>query len=94
MNLCSQPCPLGIQTVTLNTGSRARWLAEPAHPARQQQIQSILRLGVGHVLGWTRSYVSVSVDAGWAQLLFMHRLEELLLSGLAGAPGTSGRLWH
>ena len=94
MNLCSQPGPLRIQTVTLNTGLRTRWVAAPPHPARRQQIQSILRLGVGRVPGLTRSYVSVSVDAGCAQLLFMRALKELFLSGLAWAPGSSGSLWQ
>ena len=94
MNLYSQPSPLRIHTVALNTGRRARWVAAPPDPARRQQIQSILRRGVGHVPGLTRSYVSVSIDAGCAQLLFMRALKELLLSGLAWAPGSSGSLWQ
>ena len=94
MNLCSQSGPLRIQTVTLNTGRRAWWITAPPHPARRQQIQSILRLGVGRVPGLTKSYVSVSVDAGCAQVFFMRRLEELLLSGLAWAPGSSDSLWQ
>ena len=94
MKLYSQPGPLRIHTVALNTGRRAHWVAEPPDPARRQQIQSILRRGVGHVPGLTRSYVSVSIDAGCAQLLFMRALKELLLSGLAWAPGSSGSLWQ
>ena len=69
-------------------------MAALPHPARRQQIQSILRRGVGHVPGLTESYVSVSFDVGCVQVLFMRRLKELLLSGLAWAPGSSGSLWH
>ena len=94
MNLYSQPGPIRIQIVALNTGRRACWIAAPPHPARRQQIQSILRRGLGHVPGLTQSYVSVSVDAGCAQMLFMHRMKELLLAGLAWAPGSSGSLWE
>ena len=94
MNLCSQSGPLRIQTVTLHTGRRARWVADRPHPACRQQIQTILRLGVGLVPGLAQGYVSVSIDAGCAQVFFMRRLEELLLSGLAWAPGSSGSLWQ
>lgn len=64
------------------------------HPARRQQIQSIHRLGVGRVPGLRQCYVSASVDIGCAQLLFMRRLEMLLLPRLAWAPGSSGSLWQ
>jgi hypothetical protein len=94
MKLYSQPGPLRIHTVALNTGRRAHWVAAPPDPAHRQQIQSILRLGVGRVPGLTKSYISVSIDAGCAQLLFMRALKELFLSGLAWAPGSSGSLWE
>ena len=94
MILYSQPGPHRIHAVTLNTGRRACWITAPPHPARRQQIQDILHLGVGHIPGLTRSYVSVSIDAGCAQLLFMRALKELCLSGLAWAPGSCGSLWQ
>jgi hypothetical protein len=94
MHLWFQPGSFLITDVTLNTGRWVCWAAAPPDPALRQQIQSILRRGVGRVPGLTRSYVSVSFDAGCAQVLFMRRLEELLLMGLAWGPGASSSLWE
>ena len=80
--------------VTVNTGQTTRRSFARPHWAVREQIQSILVRGFGHLPGVTRGYVSVSIDAGCAQMLFMRRYEVLLLAGVAWAPGSSGSLWE
>jgi len=94
MHFCQQPGPLQVNTVNLNTGLRARWAPVSPNPARQQQIENLLRHGVGPVPDLAESYVSVSLDAGCAQVLFMRRFEQLLMLGLAWGPGSSPSLWE
>jgi hypothetical protein len=94
MHLCPQPGPLLVNTVNLNTGLRARWEPAAPNPGRRRHIESLLHHGVGRVPDLTECYVSVSLDAGCAQVLFMRRFEQLLMLGLAWGPGSSPSLWE
>jgi hypothetical protein len=83
-----------ITVVTVNTGQTSRRSFARPHWAVRERIQRIIVRGFGHLPGVMRDYVSVSIDTGSAQMLFMRRYEELLLAGVAWAPGSSGSLWE
>lgn len=94
MDRYSQSSPLRFTVVNVNTRKMGVWVAVSPHPILRAQIEVILSRGVGRIPGLVQSYVSVSVDEGCAQVLCMQRMEELVLSGIAWAPGSSDSLWE
>jgi hypothetical protein len=94
MDPYSQFSPPRITVVNVNARKMGVWVAVPPPPILKAQIEVILSRGVGRIPGLVQSYASVSVDDGCAQVLCMQRMKELVLSGIAWAPGSSDSLWE